>query len=70
MSKGISQRIDEIERKGNKFKAKNADMLSGSIKPDPAMDAKLDAIFVEVEKERKKIAANNGKAQSDNVILM
>ena len=73
MSKGISQRIDEIEKHGNKCKVENVcdvieGILSGRIKSKP--DPMVEALFIEVEKERKKMKKNNGKAQSDDYTLI
>ena len=62
MTKGIHRRLNDIERHSTYIRAKNADTSSrpGPIKDDHVMDA----IFVEVEKERAKMKLNNGIVQS------
>ena len=65
MVKGISQRIDDIE-KSVKFKGKNAAELSGRNK-DGSID--LDAIFAAVEKERIKIANQHLNKDNDIIVM-
>ena len=72
MTKSLAQRLDKIEG-GTNSKVENVidvieEMLSGKRKSKP--DPILDALFIEVEKERKKMKKNNGKAQSVDYTLI
>ena len=71
MTKSILQKLDEVEKHSVNFRAKNADILSGKHKDGPVKyDEAFEKLWAEVEKERAKMEANNGKAQSDEYTMI
>ena len=56
--------MDEVERLSNNLRAKNAVIPPGRCDTPPKPDPVMDAIFIEVEKERAKMKLNNGIVQS------